>query len=56
MYNVFKHYPQGKSIALEDRPIDIHTNGGNKIYEIDSIEHAMSMTCIYLWHPQIISS
>ena len=36
-YNVFKHYPQGKSIALEDRHYHI---GGNKIYEIDSIEHA----------------
>ena len=40
VYNVFKHYPQGKRIALEDGPIDIYTNGGNKIYEIDSIEHA----------------
>ena len=27
-------------MALEDRPIDIYTNGGIKIYEIDSTEHA----------------
>ena len=27
-------------MALEERPIDIHTNGGIKIYEIDSTEHA----------------
>ena len=26
-------------MTLEDRPIDIYTNSGNKIYEIDSIEH-----------------
>ena len=33
MHSVFKHYPQVKSMALEDRPIDIYTNGGIKIYE-----------------------
>ena len=27
-------------MALEGRPIDIYTNGGTKIYEIDSTEHA----------------
>ena len=27
-------------MALEERPIDIHTNGGINIYEIDSTEHA----------------
>ena len=27
-------------MAPEVRPIDIHTNGGIKIYEIDSTEHA----------------
>ena len=26
-------------MALEDRPIDNHTTGGLKIYEIDSTEH-----------------
>ena len=40
VHSVFKHYPQGKSMALEDRPIDIYTNGGIKIYEINSTEHA----------------
>ena len=39
-HNILKHYPQGKSRAPEVRPIDIHTNGGIKIYEIDSTEHA----------------
>ena len=38
--SVFKHYPQEKGMALEDRPIDIYTNGGIKIYEINSTEHA----------------
>ena len=27
-------------MALEGRPIDIYTNGGIKIYEVDSTEHA----------------
>ena len=27
-------------MALEGRPVDIYTNGGIKIYEIDSTEHA----------------
>ena len=27
-------------MTLEERPIDTHTNGGIKIYEIDSTEHA----------------
>ena len=40
VHSVFKHYSQGKSMALEDRPIDIYTNGGIKIYEINSTEHA----------------
>ena len=40
VHSVFKHYPQGKSMALEGRPIDIYTNGGIKIYEINSTEHA----------------
>ena len=35
----FKHYPHGKSMALKGRPIDIYTNGGIKIYDIDSTEH-----------------
>ena len=40
MHSVFKHYPQGTSLALEDRTIDIYTNGGIQIYKIDSTEHA----------------
>ena len=43
VHNILKHYPQGKSMALEDRPIDIHTNGGIKIYEIDSTEMLITM-------------
>ena len=27
-------------MAIEGRPVDIYTNGGIKIYEIDSTEHA----------------
>ena len=40
VHSVFKHYPQGTSLALEDRTIDIYTNGGIQIYKIDSTEHA----------------
>ena len=35
-----KHYPQEKSIGFEVKPRDIYTNGGTKIYEIDSTGHA----------------
>ena len=39
VHNVLKHYPQEKSIAFEVKPRNIYTNGGAKIYEINSTEH-----------------
>ena len=40
VHNFLKHYPQEKSIGFEVKPRDIYTNGGTKIYEIDSAGHA----------------
>ena len=34
-----KHYLREKSIGFEVKPRDIYTNGGTKIYEIDSTGH-----------------
>ena len=39
IYDFFKHYSEVKTIAFEDRPIDIKTFGNIKTYKISVKNH-----------------